>query len=146
MSRAGPPDTAPMAAMPAGSADLAPPAAGVLAGLVLRPPRASWNGERYTGPRAAHVDDNALQGLPGIVRVLVARDFVGIVATRPELAQQAAARLPVQPRRAPTPTRYGNTAPPTPTRRWRSNSATAGRRRTATACRPGRWPGGARAR
>ncbi|WP_134862572.1 hypothetical protein, partial [Bordetella pertussis] len=55
----------------------------VLAGLVLRPPRASWNGERYTGPRAAHVDDSALQGLPGIVRVLVARDFVGIVATRP---------------------------------------------------------------
>ncbi|WP_080707973.1 c-type cytochrome [Bordetella bronchiseptica] len=101
MSRAGPPDTAPMAAMPAGSADLAPPAAGVLAGLVLRPPRASWNGERYTGPRAAHVDDNALQGLPGIVRVLVARDFVGIVATRPELAQQAAARLPVQWRAAP---------------------------------------------
>uniref|UniRef100_UPI000AF3545D hypothetical protein n=1 Tax=Bordetella pertussis TaxID=520 RepID=UPI000AF3545D len=48
-----------------------PPAAGVLAGLVLRPPRASWNGERYTGPRAAHVDDSALQGLPGIVRVLV---------------------------------------------------------------------------
>ncbi|KDC24427.1 hypothetical protein L505_1840, partial [Bordetella bronchiseptica F4563] len=47
MSRAGPPDAAPMAAMPAGSADLAPPVAGVLAGLVLRPPRASWNGERY---------------------------------------------------------------------------------------------------
>uniref|UniRef100_UPI0021CB6F6B hypothetical protein n=1 Tax=Bordetella pertussis TaxID=520 RepID=UPI0021CB6F6B len=82
-------------------ADLAPPAAGVLAGLVLRPPRASWNGERYTGPRAAHVDDSALQGLPGIVRVLVARDFVGIVATRPELAQQAAARLPVQWRATP---------------------------------------------
>lgn len=101
MSRAGPPDAAPMAAMPAGSADLAPPAAGVLAGLVLRPPRASWNGERYTGPRAAHVDDSALQGLPGIVRVLVARDFVGIVATRPELAQQAAARLPVQWRATP---------------------------------------------
>ncbi|MFJ0651833.1 cytochrome, partial [Bordetella bronchiseptica] len=101
MSRAGPPDAGPMATMPAGSADLAPPAAGVLAGLVLRPPRASWNGERYTGPRAAHVDDNALQGLPGIVRVLVARDFVGIVATRPELAQQAAARLPVQWRAAP---------------------------------------------
>uniref|UniRef100_UPI000AB17C17 hypothetical protein n=1 Tax=Bordetella pertussis TaxID=520 RepID=UPI000AB17C17 len=118
---------------------LAPPAAGVLAGLVLRPPRASWNGERYTGPRAAHVDDSALQGLPGIVRVLVARDFVGIVATRPELAQQAAARLPVQWRATPP----GADAHPL----WqhgRPRGPRHGRRRGAAVARGG--PAGARGR
>ena len=58
---------------------------GMLHGRVVRPP----------GPRATlvSVDETSLQGLPGVVRVVVRNQFVGVVAEKPWQAIQAAEKL-----------------------------------------------------
>lgn len=88
-----PADTPPSAAV----LDLAPPEGPALAhGIVLLPPAPAWDGRRYTGPRVQDVDATALRGLPGVLQVVRQASFVAVIAARPELAQQAAARLRIR--------------------------------------------------
>lgn len=60
---------------------------GMLHGRVVRPP--STNGA------VAGVDDRSIEGMPGVVRVVVKNNFVGVVAEKPWQAIQAAAALKV---------------------------------------------------
>jgi len=69
---------------------------GMLHGRVVRPPYAGIAQGELIGNSLLHVDENSVSDLPGIVKVVVIRDFVGIVAEREEVAQQAAKRLDVR--------------------------------------------------
>lgn len=69
---------------------------GMLHGRVVRPPYAGVAQGDFMGNSLLHVDEDSIGHLPGIVKVVVIRDFVGIVAEREEVAQQAVKRLSVQ--------------------------------------------------
>ena len=69
---------------------------GMLHGRVVRPPYAGVAQGDFMGNSLLHVDEDSIGDLPGIVKVVVIRDFVGIVAEREEVAQQAAQRLDVR--------------------------------------------------
>ncbi|MFM0352461.1 molybdopterin-dependent oxidoreductase [Paraburkholderia nemoris] len=69
---------------------------GMLHGRVVRPPYAGVAQGDFMGNSLLHVDEASVSDLPGIVKVVVIRDFVGIVAEREEVAQQAVKRLHVQ--------------------------------------------------
>jgi nicotinate dehydrogenase subunit B len=69
---------------------------GMLHGRVVRPPYAGIAQGDFMGNSLLHVDEHSVSELPGIVKVVVIRDFVGIVAEREEVAQQAVKRLDVQ--------------------------------------------------
>ncbi|MET3228879.1 UNVERIFIED_ORG: nicotinate dehydrogenase subunit B [Burkholderia sp. 1263] len=69
---------------------------GMLHGRVVRPPYAGIAQGELIGNSLLHVDENSVSDLPGIVKVVVIRDFVGIVAEREEVAQQAVKRLDVR--------------------------------------------------
>ncbi|WP_421376737.1 molybdopterin cofactor-binding domain-containing protein [Paraburkholderia sp. DD10] len=69
---------------------------GMLHGRVVRPPYAGIAQGELIGNSLLHVDENSVSDLPGIVKVVVIRDFVGVVAEREEVAQQAAKRLDVR--------------------------------------------------
>ncbi|KAA1011068.1 molybdopterin-dependent oxidoreductase [Paraburkholderia panacisoli] len=69
---------------------------GMLHGRVVRPPYAGVAQGDFMGNSLLHVDENSVSDLPGIVKVVVIRDFVGIVAEREEIAQQAVKRLDVR--------------------------------------------------
>lgn len=85
---------APGAMQTIGGADLSPPSGGdVLVGLVLRPPALQWNGQRYTGARLLSLDESAVLGLPGLLRVVTDGNFVGVVALGADIASQALVRL-----------------------------------------------------
>src|SRR5499426_4509562 len=58
---------------------------GMLHGQVIRPPA--------VGARLLSVDEASVRDAPGLVEVVVRKDFVGVVATKPWQAQLAAARL-----------------------------------------------------
>jgi nicotinate dehydrogenase subunit B len=58
---------------------------GMLHGLVIRPPG--------VGATLVSVDESSVAGLPGLVKVVVKKNFVGVVAEKPWQAMQAAARL-----------------------------------------------------
>ena len=60
---------------------------GMLHGKVIRPPA--------VGATVAAVDENSVKGLPGVVKVVVRKNFVGVVAEKPWQAIQAAAKLKV---------------------------------------------------
>ena len=60
---------------------------GMLHGRVVRPPT--------VGATVASVDEGSVQGMPGLVRVVVKKNFVGVVAEKPWQAIQAAAKLKV---------------------------------------------------
>jgi CO/xanthine dehydrogenase Mo-binding subunit len=60
---------------------------GMAHGAVVRPPAV---GATVTG-----VDEASVQGLPGVVKVVVKNNFVGVVAEKPFQALQAAAKLKV---------------------------------------------------
>jgi CO/xanthine dehydrogenase Mo-binding subunit len=60
---------------------------GMLHGRVVRPPS--------YGSHLVSVDEGSIRGMPGIVRVVTAKDFVGVVAAKPWQAMQAAGRLAV---------------------------------------------------
>lgn len=60
---------------------------GMLYGQVVRPPA--------VGATLVRVDDNPVQGVPGIVKVVVKNNFVGVVAEKPWQALQAANKLKV---------------------------------------------------
>ncbi|HEY1995733.1 molybdopterin cofactor-binding domain-containing protein, partial [Paraburkholderia sp.] len=69
---------------------------GMLHGRVVRPPYAGVAQGEFIGNSLLHVDEDSLGDLPGIVKIVVIRDFVGIVAEREEIAQQAVKRLSVR--------------------------------------------------
>jgi nicotinate dehydrogenase subunit B len=69
---------------------------GMLHGRVVRPPYAGVAQGGFIGNSLLHVDEASVGDLPGIVKVVVIRDFVGLVAEREEVAQQAVKRLAVQ--------------------------------------------------
>jgi CO/xanthine dehydrogenase Mo-binding subunit len=61
---------------------------GMLHGRVVRPPA--------MGATLVTVDETSIRGLPGVVKVVVRKDFVGVVAEKPWQAMQAASRLSVK--------------------------------------------------
>ncbi|MGF6595476.1 nicotinate dehydrogenase subunit B [Paraburkholderia sp. GAS448] len=69
---------------------------GMLHGRVVRPPYAGIAQGDFIGNSLVHVDEASVGDMPGIVKVVVIRDFVGIVAEREEVAQKAAKRLDVR--------------------------------------------------
>ena len=58
---------------------------GMLHGRVVRPPA--------VGATLVAVDEGSVSGMPGVVKVVVRKNFVGLVAQKPWQAVQAAARL-----------------------------------------------------
>jgi nicotinate dehydrogenase subunit B len=58
---------------------------GMLHGAVVRPPA--------VGATLVRVDESSVKDLPGVVKVVVKRNFVGVVAERPWQAMQAAGKL-----------------------------------------------------
>jgi nicotinate dehydrogenase subunit B len=60
---------------------------GMLHGRVVRPPS--------VGATLGRADEAAVRGMPGLVRVVVRGNFVGVVAEKPFQAAQIAAKLPV---------------------------------------------------
>jgi len=58
---------------------------GMLHGAVVRPPT--------VGATLSSVNESSIAGMPGIVKVVVRKDFVGVVAEKPWQAMQAAGRL-----------------------------------------------------
>jgi nicotinate dehydrogenase subunit B len=60
---------------------------GMLHGRVVRPPAA--------GATVMSVDESSVQGMPGLVKVVVKKNFVGVVAEKPWQALQAAEKLKV---------------------------------------------------
>ena len=60
---------------------------GMLHGQVVRPP--------VVGATVANVDESSVQGLPGLVKIVVKKNFVGVVAEKPWQALQAANKLKV---------------------------------------------------
>ena len=61
---------------------------GMLHGRVVRPPA--------VGCTLVKVDESSVRGLPGLVKVVVRKNFVGVVAQKQWQAQQAAAKLKVE--------------------------------------------------
>ncbi len=60
---------------------------GMLHGRVVRPPA--------VGAKLVRVDESSVQGMPGLVKVVVKNNFVGVVAEKPWQAIQAAGKLQV---------------------------------------------------
>ena len=60
---------------------------GMLHGQVVRPPA--------VGATLVSVDESSVRGLPGLVKVVVKKNFVGVVAEKPWQALQAAGKLKV---------------------------------------------------
>jgi nicotinate dehydrogenase subunit B len=60
---------------------------GMLHGQVVRPPA--------VGATLMSVDENSIKGMPGVVKVVVKKNFVGVVAEKPWQAIQAANKLKV---------------------------------------------------
>src|SRR5262249_4348501 len=58
---------------------------GMLHGAVVRPPS--------VGATLGQVDESSVRGMPGVVKVVVRKNFVGVVAEKPWQAMQAAAKL-----------------------------------------------------
>jgi nicotinate dehydrogenase subunit B len=61
--------------------------AGMLHGRVVRPP--------VVGANVTSVDESSVRGIPGLVKVVVKKNFVGVVAEKPWQAIQAARQLKV---------------------------------------------------
>lgn len=61
---------------------------GMLHGRVVRPPE--------VGAKVLSVDESSVADVPGLVKVVVRQDFVGVVAEKPWQAMQAAAKLKVK--------------------------------------------------
>lgn len=69
---------------------------GMLHGRVVRPPYAGVAQGDFIGNSLLRVDEDSLGELHAAVKVVVIRDFVGLVAEREEIAQRAVQRLNVQ--------------------------------------------------
>lgn len=77
--------TAPASALPAAALP-----ADLLHGLALRPPFAAWDGLCYKGAELAHARLAEARALAGVVAAVQHAHFLGVVATAPVIAQQAA--------------------------------------------------------
>jgi len=73
---------------------------GMLHGQVVRPP--------FVGATLERVDEDSVKGMPGFVKVVVKKNFVGVVAEKPWQAIQAANRLTVTWTRGPALPGYSN--------------------------------------
>ena len=60
---------------------------GMLHGQVIRPP--------FVGATLDRVDEDSVKGMPGLVKVVIRKNFVGVVAEKPWQAIQAASKLRV---------------------------------------------------
>ncbi|MBP1849187.1 molybdopterin cofactor-binding domain-containing protein [Rhizobium halophytocola] len=69
--------------------------AGMLHGRVVRPPYVGYDHGAEVGNSLISVDESSVADIPGLVRVVVSGDFVGIVASREEFAAKAAEQLVV---------------------------------------------------
>ncbi|WP_256659650.1 molybdopterin cofactor-binding domain-containing protein [Pseudomonas sp. LS-2] len=67
----------------------------MLHGRVVRPPYSGYDTGEFVGTSLLEVDESSIAHIPGIVRVVVIRDFIGIVAMREEQAAKAARELKV---------------------------------------------------
>ena len=68
---------------------------GMLHGRVVRPPYAGRDSGAFIGHSLLAVDEQSIAHLPGIVKLVVIHDFIGIVAEREDQAEAAARALPV---------------------------------------------------
>lgn len=68
---------------------------GMLHGRVIRPPYAGHDSGDFVGNSLLAVDESSIAHLPGVVAVVVIRDFVGVVAEREEQAIRAAQALKI---------------------------------------------------
>ena len=68
----------------------------MLHGRVVRPPYDGYDTGSFVGTSLIGIDENSIAHIPGIVRVVVEGDFIGIVAEREEQAIKAAKELQVR--------------------------------------------------
>lgn len=69
---------------------------GMLHARVIRPPYAGADHGEFIGNTLESVDESSISHIPGIVAVVVIRDFVGVVAQREDRAEQAMRELVVR--------------------------------------------------
>ena len=69
---------------------------GMLHGRMVRPPYDGHDTGPFVGTSLVRVDESSIAHLPGIVKVVVIGDFVGVVAEREEQAVKAARQLRVE--------------------------------------------------
>ncbi len=67
----------------------------MLHGRVVRPPYAGYDSGEFVGTSLLAVDEQSIAHIPGIVKLVVIEDFIGIVAEREEQAIKAAEALQV---------------------------------------------------
>ncbi|UNK25940.1 molybdopterin-dependent oxidoreductase [Serratia plymuthica] len=67
----------------------------MLHGRVVRPPYAGYDSGEFVGTSLLAVDERSIAAIPGIVKLVVIGDFIGIVAEREEQAIKAAQALQV---------------------------------------------------
>ncbi|MGA9619892.1 MAG: molybdopterin cofactor-binding domain-containing protein [Serratia proteamaculans] len=67
----------------------------MLHGRVVRPPYAGYDSGEFVGTSLLAVDESSIAHIPGIVKLVVIGDFIGIVAEREEQAIKAAQALQV---------------------------------------------------
>lgn len=67
----------------------------MLHGRVVRPPYAGYDSGEFVGTSLLTVDEQSIAHIPGIVKLVVIGDFIGIVAEREEQAIKAAEALQV---------------------------------------------------
>ncbi len=67
----------------------------MLHGRVIRPPYAGLDSGEFVGTSLLHVDESSIAHIPGIVKLVVIGDFIGVVAKREEQAVKAAQALKV---------------------------------------------------
>lgn len=65
----------------------------VLHGAVVRPPHIEWAAQPVQSARLLEADVETLRRLPGVVDVVMRRDFIGLLASTGKAAWQAAAQL-----------------------------------------------------
>ena len=70
-----------------------PDGASLLFGAVVRPPHIAWDVMPPRSAQLLHVDQAAARASAGVVDVVVRGNFVGVVATSAQAAEQGAARL-----------------------------------------------------
>ena len=68
---------------------------GMLHGRVVRPPYAGFDAGEFVGNTLDRVDESSVAHIPGVVAVVVVRDFVGVVAEREDQAEAAMRALVV---------------------------------------------------
>jgi nicotinate dehydrogenase subunit B len=69
---------------------------GMLHGRVVRPPYAGVDAGDFVGNTLEAVDEASIAHIPGVVKLVVIRDFIGIVAEREEAAEAAMRALAVR--------------------------------------------------